>query len=282
MSRGIVIFAQNNPQVDYIKLAVFAAKQAQKHLDLPVSLITDSRSWLEQNYPDHPFDHVIDVDFNEVSQHRVFYDGALASKKVDWRNHTRSKIYDLTPYYTTLVIDSDYIINSDILKQAFSRDADLQIYSNSMDLAVWRNTEEFARINPYSVKFYWATAFVFQKNTVTESFFYLVNYIKSNWKYFRMLYNIDTTLFRNDYAFSIAIHLMNNKTQGSFSVELPGTMIYVKDRDILVGTHCNKMKFLLEKENHPGEYTLAKTTGLDVHVMNKISLARYIDGGSGV
>jgi hypothetical protein len=116
MSQGIVIFAQNNRQVDYIKLAVFAAKQAQHYLGLPVSLITDSRSWLEEGYPDHPFDQVIDVDFSDVSQHRVFYDGALASKKVEWRNHTRSKIYDLTPYYTTLVIDSDYIINSSQLK----------------------------------------------------------------------------------------------------------------------------------------------------------------------
>jgi hypothetical protein len=42
------------------------------------------------------------------------------------------------------------------------------------------------------------------------------------------------------------------------------------------------MKFLIEKENYLGEYTLAKTTGLDVHVMNKASLSRYIDGGSGV
>jgi hypothetical protein len=282
MSQGIVIFAQNNRQVDYIKLAVFAAKQAQHYLGLPVSLITDSRSWLEQGYPDHPFDQVIDVDFSDVSQHRVFYDGALASKKVEWRNHTRSKIYDLTPYYTTLVIDSDYIINSGQLKSAFSRDADLQIYSNSIDLAGWRNSAEFDRINPHSVKFYWATAFVFQKNPTTRAFFDLVVYIKSNWKYFRMLYNIDTTLFRNDFAFSIAIHMMNKSAEGMFSLELPGTMVYVKDRDLLVSTDQNKMKFLLEKEKYPGEYTLAKTSGLDVHVMNKISLARYIDGGSGV
>jgi hypothetical protein len=39
---------------------------------------------------------------------------------------------------------------------------------------------------------------------------------------------------------------------------------------------------LVEKKNYPGEYLVAKTSGLDVHVMNKYSLLRFIDGGNGV
>ena len=38
------------------------------------------------------------------------------------------------------------------------------------------------------------------------------------------------------------------------------------------------MKFLLEKEDRIGEYIVAKTDGLDIHVMNKMSLTRCIDG----
>jgi hypothetical protein len=279
MSQGIVIFAQNNADIDYIKLSVFSARQAQKYLDLPVSLITDSRGWLEQSFPDHPFDQIIDVDYTPSAQRKPFFDGALTSKTLEWRNFARNRAYDLTPYNTTLVIDSDYIINSNILKPAFGRDTNLQIYSNNMDLAEWRNTDEFARINMFSVPFYWATAFVFEKNKTTEAFFDLVSYIKTNWNYYRMLYNIDTMLFRNDYAFSIAIHIMGGS---NFATELPGCMTYTKDKDILVNMQDNRMQFLLEKQDYIGEYVAAKTQGMDIHVMNKFSLSRYIDGGTGV
>ena len=43
-----------------------------------------------------------------------------------------------------------------------------------------------------------------------------------------------------------------------------------------------KMKFITQKKDHLGEYLVTKTNGLDVHVMNKLSLSRFIDGGSGV
>ena len=44
----------------------------------------------------------------------------------------------------------------------------------------------------------------------------------------------------------------------------------------------NKLQFLIEKKDHLGEYTAAKTEGIDVHVMNKISLSRCIDEVSDV
>jgi hypothetical protein len=110
----------------------------------------------------------------------------------------------------------------------------------------------------------------------------MIEYIRDNWFYFKVLYNVNSNTFRNDIAFSIAIHIMNGKTNGEFATDLPGSLVYCTDRDFLVGTDGKKMKFLIEKQNHLGEYTLVKTTGLDVHVMNKYSLSRYIDGGSGV
>ena len=282
MSNGILIFAQNNSSVDYIKLAVFAAVQAKKYLDVPVSVVTDSPSWLAESQPDHPFDQIIEVHDSSLTQKKAFFDGAIFSKTLEWKNFARNQAYNLSPYDTTLVIDSDYIINSDILKSAFDADLDFQIYSSSMDLADWRPRDEFIRINDHSIKFYWATTFIFKKNPMMESFFDLISYIRANWDYFKMLYNIDASLFRNDYAFSIAIHIMNSKVEGTFAFELPGKMIYTKDKDLLVEMKDNAMKFLVEKKDYNGEYIFAKTAGLDVHVMNKFSLSRFIDGGSGV
>ena len=281
MSNGALIFAHNNPIIDYTKLAIFAANRVIQFLEIPVSLVTDNKKWLLEKYPDHPFDQIIEIEVGETSQ-KLFYDGSLSSIKFEWKNVSRNRAYELSPYDKTLVLDSDYIISSDVLKIAFDRDNDLQIYSKSFDLAGWRDKTYFNRINPYSIPFYWATTFVFQKNPITESFFDLVSYIKANWSYFRVLYNIETATFRNDIAFSIAIHIMNGKTQGGFATELPGTMIYIQDRDILVKIKDANMQVLVEKQNHLGEYQAVKTQGIDVHIMNKQSLTRFIDGGYGV
>ena len=281
MTNGAVIFAQNNGTIDYVKLAAFAAERVRKFLQVPVSIITDSPDWLLESCPDHCFDKIIVLPQEDTGK-KVFHDGTLESKTLDWKNLSRSRVYELTPYDKTLVLDSDYIINSNILKTAFDKDANLQIYRKSFDLAGWRDVRPYTRLNSYSIPFYWASVFVFEKNTVNQAFFDLITYIKANWVYFKMLYNIDQTAFRNDYAFSIAIHIMNGKTNGEFATDLPGTKKYTIDRDILLTIDGVKMKFLVEKENHLGEYMLAKTNGLDVHVMNKFSLSRIINGADNV
>ena len=281
MSNGALIFAHNNPIIDYVKLAVFAAKRIKRFLNIPVSIVTDSKDWLLKTHPNHPFDKIIEIGV-ESATHKTFNDGSLSSTKFEWKNVSRNRAYELSPYDTTMVVDSDYIINSDILKTAFDRVEPLQIYSKSFDLAGWRDKTYFERINPYSIPFYWATVFVFQKNQITESFFDLVTYIKVNWSYFRVLYTIETAMFRNDIAFSIAIHIMNGKTNGAFATALPGAMTYIQDKDLLLSIDNTTMKFLVEKEHYLGEYIAAKTQGIDVHVMNKQSLVRFIDGGFGV
>lgn len=281
MTTGALLFAHNNSSIDYVKLAIYSATKIKEYLDIPVSLATDNKQWVLATYPDHPFDQIIETN-KEDSTSRSFYDGTLSSKKLDWKNLSRNQSYNITPYDTTIVIDSDYILNSSILKDALTRDVDFQIYQKSFDLAGWRDTKPYERINQYSIRFYWATVFVFRKTAVTRALFDLIAYIKTNWMYFRILYNVESSMFRNDYAFSIAIHLMNGKTDGHFITELPGTMTYIIDKDVLVDAVGDKMQFLVEKENRLGEYTLAKTTGIDVHVMNKMSLLRFIDGGSGV
>jgi hypothetical protein len=282
MTTGAVIFALNNQEVDYIKLAIFAANKIKKYLNIPVSVIVDWDDYILSQYPNHGFDKIISIGKSEIVQSKKFNDGSFSSKVMDWKNYERCSIYNLTPYDRTLVIDSDYILNSAVLKPALTNDYEFQIYRKSIDLALDRDSKLFDRINSYSIPFYWATVFIFKKTPLMESFFNLIAYIKNNWNYFRTLYSIDSFTFRNDFAFSIAIHIMNGKTEGGFAIELPGNMIFTADKDLLISAKDNKMQFLVEKKNHLGEYIAVKTTGLDVHVMNKFSLSRFIDGGLGV
>ena len=144
MSNGALIFAHNNSSIDYTKLAVFAATRIKQFLNIPVSIVTDNRKWLDENFHQHPFDKIIEITAEPATQ-KLFYDGTLASKKLEWKNLSRNRAYDLTPYDRTLVIDSDYILCSSILKSAFETDAIFQIYQTSFDLAGWRDTSCFQR-----------------------------------------------------------------------------------------------------------------------------------------
>ena len=51
MSKGVLLFAHNNRQIDYGKSAYIAAKFVKKNLNVPVSLVTDTGTvnWLEKN-----------------------------------------------------------------------------------------------------------------------------------------------------------------------------------------------------------------------------------------
>ena len=173
---GAVIFAQNNSSIDYVKLAIFAAQRLQSFLKIPVSVITDSADWLLKTYPEESkiFDQIISIENVSTYNQKRFNDGTLSSKFLEWKNLARHSAYDLTPYDRTLVIDSDYIINSSLLENAVNSDHSFQIYKDCFSLSSWRGTTEFTRINQYSIPFYWATAFIFEKTIEVKHFFIIV------------------------------------------------------------------------------------------------------------
>ena len=91
------------------------------------------------------------------------------------------------------------------------------------------------------------------------------------------MYNLGSRNFRNDHVFSIAIHMMNGFTNANWAKDLPGTLYYTLDRDILQKINDSKLVFLLQKENVHDEYILSSTKDLNVHVMNKFSLERLFN-----
>ena len=90
--------------------------------------------------------------------------------------------------------------------------------------------------------------------------------------YFVKLYQLNSTKFRNDIAFSIAIHMMNGFTPGDFATPIANKLTYTLDRDFLIKQENQSMTFLVQSKQSADAYTLVKTNNLDVHVMNKNSL----------
>lgn len=276
MTKGVVLIARNNKEIDYIKQAIFLAKRIKKYLDLPTALITDNKSYVEKHNGTELFDRIIEVNDRNDFSIKKYRDGSFYNKSLEFKNTNRSSVYDLTPYNETLLIDTDLIISDDILKNCFTQSANLMMYSRAFELTGWRDTSEFDYISDAGPKFYWATAVFFRKSDETNTFFELIKHIQENWFHYRKLYQISSPVFRNDFVFSIAAHIMNGYTTGNFVKEMPGTLYYTADKDELIELKDDEFLFLLEKENDEKHFP-AFVKGKTVHVMNKYSLGRIID-----
>jgi hypothetical protein len=150
------------------------------------------------------------------------------------------------------------------------------INSKHIDIAQDRDNSEFNRISDYTVDFYWATIFYFEKTDWTKTFFDLCQHIVDNYEYYRFIYQISYPVMRNDFVFSIAIHIMNGFNNKNVPQTLPAEMYYTLDRDELYEVKDDGLVFLIQKKNSLGEYTLAKTTTQNVHIMNKYSFGRNL------
>ncbi len=277
MSKGVIVFARNNSNIDYVKQAVFLAKKVRQHLNLPTSIITDGVDYLKKTYDENVFDKIIEIDHDNTKNLRNFFDGGLSSKSDNFKNTSRSSAYDLTPYDETLLLDSDFIISNDLFLNCFESTHDLLLYKDSYDLSNTRNTKEFEFISDSGCEFYWATCVFFRKCDTNKMFFDLIKHIQQEWHHYRRIYQIQSLLFRNDFAFSIAIHILNGFQKGEFAAKMPGKLTYVTDQDILWNVTDENMLFLVAKKDYLGEYHAISTKKLNVHVMNKFSLSRIID-----
>jgi len=282
-SNGILIFAHNNREIDYGKMAYISALYAKKNLDVPVSLVTDSgtKKWMIENDLidlEKIFDQVILTDDIETPTfiRKRYYDGSLDYKKADFKNVYRAWAYELSPYDKTIVVDVDLLIVNNRLNAVWDTDIDFMINRKSHDLARDREDFEFKRISDHGIDFYWATAFYFEKTEWTKTFFDLCQHIIENYEYYRFVYRINVPLMRNDYVFSIAIHMMGGFNNKITPPSLPCEIYYSLDRDELIRINNNKsFLFLIQKKGCLGEYTLASTNNQNIHIMNKYSMNRF-------
>jgi len=274
MSKGIICFAFNNPQIDYVKQAIFLAKRSEQFLRLPVTLITSESEYIEEAYPKEKdmFDQIISVEKSKSATWKRYYNGPFHWNSLPFNNKHRSMAYELSPYNETILLDTDYIINSKQLLKCFNAKQSLMFNRHATDLARWRNTREFNYINDSGIDFYWATAVYFKKSRKAKLFFDTLRHVEENYDHYAMTFNVGTVTFRNDHAFAIAAHILNGFSSGDFVKDLPTKMYYTLDRDIPLKVQDNKIELMIEKKGYHGQYTCLTVKDLDVHIMNKYEL----------
>lgn len=204
MSKGYLILAQNNSSSDYIRMAYVLAlsiKNSQKEVK-SVSLITDVIDAVPNHYK-QVFDHIIEI---------PWYDDALTS---EWKIENRWKIYHITPYDETILLDADMLFLTDISNwwKYLSKNYDLFITSNVLTYRNETVTSDYYRKafvdntlpNTYSALTY------FKKSQLAEEFWTLVEIIVKNWEKFydRFLLKSKPKHLSIDVVFALAVMILD-------------------------------------------------------------------------
>ena len=277
MTQGILIYAHNTRAVDYSLLAVISAGLAKKHLSMPASLVTDAStvSWMKQSHifdiANTVFENIFTVDRPITDNQRRLHDGET-SGTVPFINVNRDTAWSLTPYDRTLLIDSDFLIFSNVLNNYWHVDCDLLIGKSINDVNGQDRMKYLDRhISDTGVKLYWATTVMFTKNQNTRLFFDTVTHVKENYRHYADVFRFDHRQFRNDIAFSVSKHILDGYTESDIGTLPP--ILSALDRDILYNVNDQRLTFLID-HRLDSNYCATSISGVDIHIMNKQSIIR--------
>ena len=287
-SRGILMFAHTNDEIDYFKLAVVNALLIQKHLGIKdITVVTDSHSLSyaqEQMGEDFVNKAINNIVINEKDRNfkraniRVYKDTSHTAKNLSFYNVNRCDAYDISPYDETILIDADYLILSNTLNQCWGHNEELMMNWKWQDVMFERKFDSLDRLNDLGITMYWATVVYFRKTPYVESFFNTVKHVKDNSQFYRDLYQWKGKLYRNDYSFSVAAHTMSGFVDKGIA-QLPTTLYKTFDTDdVHSALSDDTLLLLLEKPKSPGDFMLTRWSGVDLHVMNKWAINRISNG----
>jgi len=267
MTKGFLIFAYNNEEINYGLMAIWQARRIKKWLGKTTSLITDRLTAESLNILvpawESDFDVIHYIDSNSIQKKRY------VDRKLTFHNLNRIDAYKLSPYDETIVLDVDVIIQTSNLNKLWGHAEDLVVCDYSCDIFD-RRSYEFEYVSEYSIKFFWATIFFFRKGDTAEIFFDHCKHVKDNYLWNKHVYNLQGGPLRNDFIWSIALHTLGGSENSSWVSTIPWNTPYIVPDDNLVSMTDNCVRILSDKG-------MSLVKGQDLHVMNKFDLMKAVN-----
>jgi len=138
-----------------------------------------------------------------------------------------------------------------------------------------RDDPTLRKLHPTGITMYWATVVYFKKGNFAEQFFKTVKHVRDNRQYYQSVYKWPGNLYRNDYSFSIAAHMLGGfKDRAIPQLPLPTLYKTFDTDDVHSAPARNELIFYLEKPKSLGDFMICKWKGVDIHVMNKWAINR--------
>lgn len=264
MTTGALIFAFNNEKTDYLAMAAWNAGNIRRHLNIPVAVVTDVDS---RDPRVSGFDRVIAA-HAAAGGTRWFED---YQGTVTWYNAGRTDAFDLSPWDQTLVLDADYVVASNNLKFVLDTSKEFLCFRKSIN--VTRPTDPF--LNTFGrgkFPMWWATVMMFRKTARAEFIFDSMKMIRANWQHYVDLYGIESTTYRNDYALSIALGIVNGHSLKIDSIPWPMAAALPEHTVEAMSPDGYYVKYR-DSENRDRYISI---DGLDFHAMGKMHLENII------
>lgn len=173
MSKGFLIFAQNTDKVDYVQQAYSLAlsiKFSQSDIS-NVSIVTNDKVPKEWAYA---FDHIIEIPWIN------------STKNTRYCGEHRWKLYHVTPYEETIILDSDMLLLEDIsLWWKYCENYNLKFCSKIKNYKLESINDTFHRKtfianqlpNPYFALHY------FKKCQQSHDFYKVLEFVCNNWEW---------------------------------------------------------------------------------------------------
>lgn len=255
MSQGVLLYAFNNGTTDYLSMAKWSAERIERFLGLPTTIISDQ-------------------DDAELGGTRIF--NATRGTEL-WYNASRNRAWDHSPYDQTLVLDVDYVVNSDLLGLLFEIDKPFMIHRYALDVT---NRSHFVALDKFGEHDFpstWATVMYFNRRGEGKYIFELVEMIKNNWQHYADLYKFKSRTFRNDWAFSIAMGILGGHKEPQY-YHIPWPLATVgTDVDTEQGEKDDS--FILKYITYAQQKAVVQNIrGLDLHIMNKDAMEKICAG----
>lgn len=254
---GVLFFCFDNGLIDYTRLTRLATKLVHENLKLPVCVVTDTR------HTDFGADHVVYVEKPEEATPRYFGDYAATAT---WYNVGRECSLDLTPFQHTIVLDSDYLVLSNVLFKYAALPLGL---SRSAFFLGGTSDRDMSYMPLTNMPMYWATVIVFDSNSwPAEVFFSAMKRLKRNWNHIASLSGLDPSLYRNDYVATMSLAVIQ-ENRWSREYDLPIQLV-------TAGFDCTVSSLDLESNTlclgRVNSTQTLRIREIDVHVFNKKSL----------
>jgi hypothetical protein len=284
MTSGYLMHAYNNEELDYGTMALCSAlliKKRSKANNIALVTTQDTIDWLTSSrgyeLVNSAFDHVVIIDIDRNVPSRTFHDTRYTSKIQPYYNTSRPDSFDLTPFDETILIDVDYLVLDDSLDNAWGSIEDIMVNKSVIDLNHTANISGFdSRLSVLGVPMYWATVMYFKKNARARVLFDLIKFIKENYKFYKGVYQFaDSGYFRNDYALSIALHMLSGEFENDSIKSLPcPSLLFSTENDDMIAFNNGIASFISEPTQ--GNFSMHRIN-TNVHVMNKWSIVRMAD-----
>jgi hypothetical protein len=247
-------------------MAVATAKRINYFLNLPVTVITNEESLPKFN--DYKFDNtiVVEADKSNIREHQI------------WINKGRYQAYELSPYDETILLDTDYMINSTELVKTFKIYDDFCCHDTTSFLMSPGSPQEI--LSAYSFKTLWATVIVFNKSSRSKHIFECLEMVQKNYDHYCNIHSFVGGIYRNDYALTIALRIANGHSNNKQDI-IPWNLVHVGKNTHIY--HNNNTEFNTEytvmydqwkRGKIRKEYIIIKNT--DFHVMNKDNFMELI------